>query len=212
MNGDLNRNAVRGLKLLPLEELRRCWEDLFPEFREGSSPAEALPRRFQDHDLNAQQAGWLFEHWICEAFRLVGETVLVDDSFTVPSLFSDKVQEELDGLVTVGWQGLVIQCKLESNPTPFDPIARLHLQVERRPQGTLGLFFSRAYSDSAIELASELRPIRVLLFRAGEIDWELKKEQSFDMLKLVRKKWHGAVKYAKPDYELNTVSKEFRGL
>jgi hypothetical protein len=185
-----------------VEELRRCWGGLFPEFREGYSPADPLPRRFQDHDLNAQQAGWLFEHWVCEAFRLVGETVLVDDSFTVPSLFSEKVQEELDGLVTVGWQGLVIQCKLETDPTPFDPIARLHLQVERRPQGTLGLFFSQDYSDSAIELASELRPIRVLLLRVEVIEWELKKKQPFDMLKLVWKKWRAAVKFARPDYDL----------
>jgi len=99
-------------------------------------------------------------------------------------------------------QGPRCIAKHEWGSTPFDPIARLHLQVERRPQGTLGLFFSRKYSNSAIELASDLRPIRVLLFRIEEIDSELKKEQRFDILELVRKKWRGAVKYARPDYDL----------
>jgi hypothetical protein len=93
----------------------------------------------------------------------------------------------------------------ESDPTPFDPIASLHLQVERGPQGTLGLCFSQDYSDSAIELASELRPIRVLLFRVEEIESELKKKQPFDRLELVRKKWRGAVKYARPDSDLSAA-------
>jgi hypothetical protein len=91
------------------------------------------------------------------------------------------------------------------DPTPFDPIARLHLQVGRRPQGTLGLFFSRAFSDSAIELATELRPIRVLLIRVEDVEWELLKQQPFDMLNLVRKKWRAAVMYARPDFELRLI-------
>ena len=50
-----------------------------------------------------------------------------------------RTKEEVDGLVTLGWQGFLIQSKLEADPTPFDPIARLYLQVGRRPRGTIGL-------------------------------------------------------------------------
>ncbi len=124
---------------------------------------------------------------------------------TVPSLSSEKVQEEVDGLATVGWQGFLVQCKLENRPTPFDPIARLHLQVERRPQGTLGLFFSQDYSNSAVELARELKPIRVLLLRVEEIVLELKRPVPFDMLGLVSRKWRAAMMYARPDFNLKLM-------
>jgi hypothetical protein len=106
-------------------------------------------------------------------------------------------------LVTLGWQGFLIQSKLESDPTSFDPVARLYLQVGRRPRGTIGLFFSRSYSEAAEELARELRPIRVLLFRVEEIHWALTKESPLDMLEIVQTKWRAALELAKPDYPVS---------
>jgi hypothetical protein len=100
---------------------------------------------------------------VCEAFRLCD--LRVDDAYTVPLETNQRIKEEIDGLATLGWQAFLIQCKLEK-----DPIARLHLQVERRPVGTLGLFFADEYSEAAVELAAELRPIRVILLTAAEIN------------------------------------------
>ena len=198
------RSQLKAWRASHLEELIPCWYDLFPEF--ADPPLIDQPRRFQGAELRPQEAGWLFEHWICEALRLAGgEEILLDESVKVPSLNNEKVLEEIDGLAILGWQGFLIQCKLENHPTPFDSIARLHLQVERRPQGTLGLFFSREYSTSAVELARELRPIRVLLPRVEEISLELKKPQPFDMLQLVRRKWRAVMLYGRPDYELAMI-------
>jgi len=105
--------------------------------------------------------------------------------------------------VTLGWQGFLIQSKLESDPTSFDAVARLYLQVGRRPRGTIGLFFSQSYSKAAEELARELRPIRVLLFRTEEIQWALTKESPLDMLEIVRTKWRAALELASPDFPVS---------
>src|SRR5947207_11541249 len=108
------------------------------------------------------------------------------------------------------WLGFLLQCKLEIDPVPFDPIARLHLQVERRPAGTLGLFFADEYSKAAVELAAELRPIRLLLFTANEINQSLTSPSGLDMLKIVQRKWRGVVKYGKLDYRLQVLPEDER--
>jgi hypothetical protein len=117
---------------------------------------------------------------------------------------SDQTEEELDGSVTLGWQGFLIQSKLQADPIPipFEPIARLYLQAGRRPEGTLGLFFAPVYSGAAKELVQELRPILVLLFRADEINQALTREPPLDMLEVVRKKWCMAVEEGRPDAPL----------
>jgi len=153
--------------------------------------------------LTPQQAGWVFEHWVCESFRLVADRAdRVRGPFTVRMDASERTKEEVDGLVTLGWQGFLIQSKFESEPTSFEPIARLYLQVGRRPEGTIGLFFSRLYSEAAEELAAELRPIRVLLFRIEEIEWALISEPPLDMVEVVRRKWRLALESAIPGRDL----------
>jgi hypothetical protein len=115
---------------------------------------------------------------------------------------SDQTKEELDGAVTLGWQGLLIQSKLQADPIPFEPIARLYLQVGRRPEGTIGLFFAPDYSKAAVELVKELRPIRVLLFLTNEINRGLTREPPLDMLEMVRRKWCMAVEEGRSDASL----------
>jgi hypothetical protein len=194
MDDELTPLIIRQWKPADHAELLACWKRLMPEMN-----ASVQPRRFMGRDLTPQQAGWVFEHWVCEAFRLVAEPGdRVRGPFIVHSDSSERTKEEVDGSMTLGWQGFLIQSKFEADPTPFDPIARLYLQVGRRPQGTIGLFFSRDYSDAAEELARELRPIRVLLFRAGEIQWALTREPPLDMLEVVRRKWRLALESASP--------------
>ncbi len=202
MSDELTPEIIRRWTPADHQELHVVWWDLFPEFQ-GSD----RPRGFDGRDLTPQQSGWVFEHWICSAFRLVATHLdRVRGPFIVRLETSDRTKEELDGLVTLGWQGFLIQSKLEGEPTPFDPIARLHLQVGRRPEGTIGLFFARSYSAAADELARELHPIRVLLFRADEIHWALTQVPPLDMLGMVRRKWRSALELGKPDTLLSEAS------
>ncbi len=202
MDDELSPSIIRQWRPADQAELLAYWIGLMPEMN-----ASVQPRRFLGRDLNPQQAGWVFEHWVCEAFRLVAPpTDRVRGPFTVRSDSSERTKEEVDGSMTLGWQGFLIQSKFEADPTPFDPIARLYLQVGRRPRGTIGLFFSREYSESAEELARELRPIRVLLFRTGEIQWALTREPPLDMLEVVRRKWRLALELASPNESVANYS------
>jgi hypothetical protein len=198
MNDELTPEIIRQWTPADHAALHAAWRDLFPEFQESTDP-----RRFGGRDLNAQQAGWVFEHWVCSAFRLVATPVdRVRGPFTVQMETSDQTKEELDGAVTLGWQGFLIQSKLQADPIPFEPLARLYLQVGRRTEGTIGLFFARNYSEAAKELVKELRPIRVLLFRTDEINGGLTREPPVDILELVRRKWRIAVEKGQPDARL----------
>ena len=203
----LDRLSIRQTKPKDTEELLRFWNDLFPEFQ-TDKPTASSTRRFRDVDLSPQEAGWVFEHWVCEAFALQSPGELsVLGPMTIPGESSGRPKEELDGFITTqNWQGFVIQSKLEQDKTSFDPLARFHLQVERRPVGTIGLFFARDYTEPATELARELRPIRVLLFRIAEINWALTRSPQMTMLEMVERKWRSAVIYAKPDYLLSELS------
>jgi hypothetical protein len=199
MSDEFTPEIIRRWKPADHAALHAAWRDLFPEFRESPEP-----QRFAGRELNAQQAGWVFEHWVCSAFSLVATSAdRVRGPFTVPLESSDRTKEELDGLVSLGWQGFLIQSKLQADPIPFEPIARLYLQIGRRPEGTMGLFFAPRYSPAAEELARELRPIRVLLFRADEVDRALTREPPLDMLGIVGRKWRSALALGRPDILLS---------
>ncbi len=194
MSDELTPETIRQWTPADDAALHAGWRDLFPEFQESVDP-----RRFNGRELNPQQAGWVFEHWVCSAFRLVAAPEdRVRGPFTIQMETSDQTKEELDGAVTLGWQGFLIQSKLQADPIPFEPLARLYLQVGRRPEGTIGLFFARDYSEAARELVNELRPIRVLLFRTIEINRGLTREPPLDMLEMIRRKWRVAVEEGKP--------------
>ncbi len=183
MSDELTPEIIRQWNPADRAALHTAWRELFPEYH-GSE----LPRRFQGQALHPQQAGWVFEHWVCSAFRQVitAPSDHVLGPFTVPMESNERTKEEVDGLVALGWQGFLLQAKLETRAIPFEPIARLHLQVGRRPEGTLGLFFAQGYSPAAEELVKELRPIRVLLFRVNEMHEALTREPSIGMLEMVR--------------------------
>ena len=57
----------------------------------------------------------------------------------------------------------------------------------------------------AEELAKELRPIRVLLFRTDDIDWGLTRNPQLDMFEIVRRKWRAALELGIPDYLISRL-------
>jgi hypothetical protein len=108
MDDELVPEIIRQWRSADHAELLAAWRALLSELH-----AREFPRRFQGRDLTPQQAGWVFEHWICEAFRLVATpTDRVRGPFTVRLESSDRTKEEVDGLVALGWQGFLIQSKI----------------------------------------------------------------------------------------------------
>lgn len=169
-------------------ELRSIWEDVRRKY-DDQEP------RFRSRGLTDQQAGWVFERLIVEAFRLEGWAIHYP--YVVPTRGGDLPREQDDGLIVQGWQGFLIESKFEKEPVGIDPIFRLHLLVERRPAGTLGLFFSASdYTKPAIESAEFLQPIRVLLFQPIDLEWAFRAPDR--MRRMVWNKWAFALKLGIP--------------
>jgi hypothetical protein len=182
-----------------IQQLRRIWHDLRPE--EDDPAAE---RKFRDQVLTPEQAGTVFERWVLEAFRLSGHTGHY--SFSVPMQESGIVREQIDGLVVEGWQCFLIESKFWTDQVDFTPIALLHVLLDTRPIGTLGLFFSAfGYTFPAKESADRLRPARVLLFEPDDLNWVLaKKPFKGSMVEMVRRKWLLTVMYSRPYARVST--------
>lgn len=169
-------------------ELRQIWADLRPDTN------EAVDRAFRDQVLTPDQAGDVFERWVLEAFRLSGATGHY--GFEVPMSGTANTREQIDGLVFDGWQGFLVECKFWRDKVDFGPIALFHAQLDRRPVGTIGLFFSAfGYTAPAGDSADLLHPMRVLRFDRLDLGWALAhKTFKGRMLAMVRRKWMLAVK------------------
>jgi hypothetical protein len=173
-------NVFRDWQADDWDGLRTIWADLYPTGGE--------PPRFGPDVLTPQQAGWVFERWVLEAFRLSG---------AAGHYPYGTRQEQIDGLVFDGWQGFLIESKFQASKVDIDPIYRLHVIVEQRLVGAFGLFFSASgYTDPAIEKAGSLRPIRVLLFEASDLMWALGTPGG--MMSMLRRKWSLALKHGIP--------------
>ena len=169
-------------------DIRTCWDELVPESR---AIQQQITRNFQALSLNSVDAGHVFERWVLETLRLGG--VSGHWSYSVQRSSGLQALEQVDGLVFEGYQGFLIESKFLSRNVDFGPIAQLHVCVEQRPIGTLGLLFSAfGFTDPALELSSALRPIRVLLFNQNDLLWVL---ESRDRVKeMLRRKWRLAVR------------------
>jgi hypothetical protein len=183
--------SLRTWQVKSWRELRAAWSELVPAPDESG----AVERWFRGQILTPQDAGAVFERWILEAFRLSG--VNVHDAYGTPLAESALIKEQIDGFALEGWQGFLIESKFWVGKVDFDPIALLHVLVEQRPAGTLGLFFSAFdYTAAALESAAGLRPIRVLLFDQKDLVWAMQRRRG--MMELVRERWTHAVKYGRP--------------
>lgn len=167
------------------EELRDIWARLLPE--------EGKPRRFREQPLSDQQAGWVFERLVMEAFRLD------DVCGHYPYVVSER--EEVDGLIVAGCQGFLIESKCKRKGIGIDPIYRLHILVGHRPAGTLGLFFSASgFTPGAFRSAEFLKPIQILLFDRMDLEWAFQAEDR--MMAMIRSKWAFALKFGRPYYPI----------
>ena len=175
-----------------LKDLRKIWDDLRPD-----SDDTEVQRQFRNVILTPTQAGDVFERWVLEAFRLSG--MQGHNAFRVPLRTSANTQEQIDGLIFDDWQAFLVEAKFWTQKVDFGPIVLLHDIVERRVAGTLGLFFSAfGYTGPAADCAAFLRPIRVLLFDATDLNWALQQE-SFkgSMKEMVQRKWLHTVMYGR---------------
>jgi hypothetical protein len=173
------------------DDLASIWKDLFPEPESGHGPT------FRGAVVTPSEAGLVFECWVFEAFRLSSEPGRpVDCVRSYHSPPSGPITEQIDGLVFDGWQAFLIESKNWAERIDFEPLAKLQLAVERRPIGTIGLFFSPGgYTSPAQTLLQMIRPIRVLPFDRKDLERAL---EEHNLRKIVRFKWRQAVQLGDP--------------
>jgi hypothetical protein len=132
---------------------------------------------------------------------------MVHHPYTIPTSSGDRTREQGDGLIVDGWQGFLVESKFASDAIGIDPIFRLHMLVEQRPIGTMGLFFSASgYTEPAMESSEFLKPIRVLLFDRKDLEWAFRFPNR--MRSLIRRKMAFALKYGKPHLTIAAYNEE----
>ena len=110
--------------------------------------------------------------------------------------------QTLDGIFYLNNESFLIETKFSHED--FGAIARLHLLVESRPIGTMGLLFaSDGFTSPANEAAHLLRPIRVLLFFRSDIEYALSQQNMIHAVQLKKKL---AVKFGRCSMDLIAAS------
>ncbi len=175
-------------------ELQSIWSEL-----------SLSPPQFRGAEVGAQEAGWVFEGWVYEAFRLSGAEV--QSPFTVR--IATSLIEEIDGAVFVPFGAFLVECKFQEAKVTIEPIVKLRSQLERRPPGTMGVIFSKSgFTEEATILLSHLSPCNVLLFTGRDI--ERVQRHPASMVEALRIKYRAAVMEAKSFIELHRTE-EFGG-
>lgn len=142
------------------------WDDLREIWRELTD-IDGSPI-FRGEEIDKSQAGYVFETWITQAFRL--SELEFEPPFRVPREpgGNEQTLAELDGFAILDQNRFIIESKFQQ--VDFAPIARMHLLAEQRPVGTMGLLFAAGgFTAPAFDSAHILRPIRALLFPQADI-------------------------------------------
>jgi hypothetical protein len=175
-------------------ELQAVWSELL-----------LSPSRFCGAEIGAQEAGWAFEWWVYEAFRLSG----ADGQPPFVVRLGPSLVEEIDGAVFASFGAFLVECKFQDAKVTIEPIVKLRSQLERRPPNTMGVIFSKSgFTNEAVILLSHLSPCNVLLFDGDDL--ELVQRRPDSMVQALHVKHRAAVMEAEPFAKLRRTI-EFGG-
>ncbi len=142
--------------------------------------------------------GKALEYLIVRAFELGGATVRYPYSVSENS----QILEQIDGVIYHHHLSCLLECKDQTDPVNFEPIAKLRSQLMRRPT-TIGNFFSMSgFTEPALKLMETLSPQMILLWCPEEIELCLDRENIIDALLL---KYHYYVERCKSDFNITSV-------
>ncbi|QSQ23454.1 hypothetical protein JY651_00250 [Pyxidicoccus parkwayensis] len=107
--------------------------------------------------------------------------------------------EQIDGAIHSDGLACIVETKDHADSIGFEPIAKLTLQLQRRPGAAVGLLFSSSKLSLSVIEAVKVHPIRnVLLWRGSDIDMAFQ----HGMRASLRIKWRRAVELGDLSYEL----------
>ena len=178
------------------DELVQVWRDLVGDPMTSIQHTSA----FQGEEISSEDAGYVFQTWVIEAFQLSDAEIEPPFRIPVNPDFDDRTRHEVDGLLVCGWNGFLIESKFQY--VDFIPIARLHLLAEGCPIGTMGLLFAaKGFTSTSLDAAHLLSPMRVLLFDHKDIEAVLAEDEP-NLIEAVRKKWKAAIMFGRANFSL----------
>ena len=146
--------------------------------------------------VDGWEDGKALEHLVIRAFRLSG--LMAEYPFDVPP--GGKPFEEIDGLVVLGCNNFLIECK-DRPKVAIEVVAKLINQLLRRPGTTLGcIFTSGGFTSTALLLADFSVPHRILLWSGRDIEEGIKNK---DFKAPLTEKYHNLCKYGLTDHSPN---------
>lgn len=151
----------------------------------GQSDLRALWRRIKAREpLDDWPPGRALEFVVLRAFQLERARVVW------PYV---NANEQIDGAIHTDGLACIVETKDHASAIGFEAIAKLALQVQRRPGAALGLIFSTSEFSLPVIEAVSVHPIRnVLLWQGSDLDLALR----HGMRAALRIKWREAVEKA----------------
>lgn len=127
------------------------------------------------------EQGMALQYLVVRSFELEGAEVTYPFSVNKPVNITTKkrIVEQLDGVVYIPKYGLsiIIESKDKRKNSNIEPVAKLTLQLNKRPSSTIGaIFSSKSFTDSTIYQVTTLHHPTVLLWEKNDIDYCLKKK------------------------------------
>lgn len=140
--------------------------------------------------------GKAFEHLVVRAFEL--NKLTVEYPYHVPP--GGNPIEEIDGVVYLGDIGFLLECK-DRRSTDVEAVAKLGLQLLRRPPATMGCVFATGqFTRPALTLADFAIPHRILLWSESDVDIALGRR---DFKAMLQEKHRQLVMYGMTDHSPN---------
>ncbi len=157
----------------------------------GRVELRALWKRIKARkDLEDWPPGRALEFMMLRAFQFEGARVVWPYVNTT---------EQIDGAIHADGLACIVETKDHSDSIGFEAIAKLALQLQRRPGAAMGLLFSTSEFSLPVIEAVRVHPLRnVLLWQGSDIDLALE----HGMRAALRIKWRKAVEQASLGYWL----------
>jgi hypothetical protein len=121
-------------------------------------------------DTPGWSKGKAFEYLIVRAFELSGAKVRYPYSVREDG----QTIEQIDGVIYYHHFSCLLECKDQTDPVNFEPIAKLRSQLMRRATTIGNVFSMSGFTEPALKLMRTLSPQIILLWQREEIELCLK--------------------------------------
>jgi len=143
--------------------------------------------------------GKAFEYLVVRAFELSGANVRYPYSVREDG----QEVEQIDGVIYHNHLSCLLECKDQTDPINFEPIAKLRSQLMRRATTIGNVFSMSGFTEPALKLMRTLSPQIILLWQRDEIELCLKRK---DMTWALLLKYHYAVEECISAFNIKSVT------